>query len=153
MEPSGASRVVARVTALPCFQHVRWDPDAAELRRFAWWMLGGFAVLGSVAAWQAGGVGVGAMTLWSVGVALAASTRVRGLGRASYLGVYVLSGVIGYVVSRVVLTAIFYLVFTPIGLVLKVTGHDLLQRRRRPAQTMWVPHAPRRDRESYYRQF
>jgi hypothetical protein len=50
-----------------------------------------------------------------------------------------------------VLALIFYFVFLPIGLVLRVKGHDLL-RRRRPA-SMWLRHDQHRDPESYYRQF
>jgi hypothetical protein len=147
-----ASSVLAtRLTSLPCFQHVQWHPDRRELRRFALWMLGGFAVLGAVAAWRTGAVGLGPLVLWGVGLALAVSAFLPGLGRAAYLAVYLVSGVIGYVISRVVLALIFYLVFLPIGLVLRVKGHDLL-RRRRPA-SMWLRHDQHRDPESYYRQF
>jgi hypothetical protein len=91
--------------------------------------------------------------LWAVGVALAASAMVPGLGRVAYLAVYLISGVIGYGVSRGVLTAMFYLVFLPIGLALRLSGRDLLKLRRPAADTMWLPHAQRTDPDSYYRQF
>ena len=143
----------ARVSALPCFHHVHWHPDRAELRRFAWWMLGGFAILGGMAAWRMGAVGVAPLVVWGLGAALAASTLVPHLGRAAYLAVYLTSGVIGYVVSRVVLTAIFYLVFTPIGVALRVSQRDLLGARRPQGGSTWIRHQQRGTADSYYRQF
>lgn len=145
--------VVATIVSLPCFQHVRWHPARAELRQFAWWMLGGFAVLGSIGVWRAGAFGAGPLTLWAIGVALAASSFIPGLGRIAYLTVYLTSGAVGYLVSRLVLTLIFYLVFMPIGLLLRVRGRDLLQLGRPSGRSMWIRHDQRIKRDSYYRQF
>ena len=142
-----------RLTSLPCFQHIQWYPDRDELRRFAFWMLGGFALLGLVGVWRTGAVGMGPCIMWGLGVVLALSTLVPGLGRAAYLGVYLVSGILGYIVSRIVLALIFCLVFVPIGLALRVRGRDILQRGRPAAASMWLPHHQRQDPNSYYRQF
>ena len=147
------TRFATRLMALPCFQHVRWHPDRADLRSFALWMLGGFAVLGGMAAWRHGGLTTAPLVLWGIGVTLAVSTIAPPLGRMAYLAVYLSSGVIGYVVSRVVLTAIFYIVFTPIGLILRTSGRDLLGRRPRAGGSGWVRHTQRQTTDSYYRQF
>lgn len=48
--------------------------------------------------------------------------------------------VLGYVMTRVLLTAVFYLVVTPTGLVIRLLGKDPLQRRIDPeASTYWIP--------------
>lgn len=145
--------LVARIISLPCFQHVLWHPDRKELRRFAWWMLGGFAVLGGIGVWRTGAVGVGPLTLWATGLALAASSVIPALGRVAYLAVYLTSGAVGYVVSRIILTMIFYLVFTPIGLLLRARRRDLLQLGRPPGGSMWMPHRQQIQSDTYYRQF
>ena len=136
---------------LPCFEHICWNPDRAELRRFALAMLGGFGVLGLLAAWRGHGAGTTSLALWGVGLALAAAALAPGLGRAAYLGVYVPTGILGYGVSRVLLTAIFFLLFTPLALLLRLLGKDLLGLRRESAG--WLARQPAPDRESYYRQF
>ncbi|MCE9546058.1 MAG: hypothetical protein K8T25_11130 [Planctomycetia bacterium] len=74
--------------------------------------------------------------------------------RYIYLGWMYAVSPIGLVVSTVVLVAIFYLVLTPCGLVLRLFGYDPLRRKPQPdAKTYWLP----RDREiepsRYFRQF
>jgi hypothetical protein len=140
-----------RLSGLPALQHVNWDPDARELKRFAVAMLVGFGVIGGVFAIRAGGVTGLTLALWGAGLALAASTLARALGRKSYLAVYVVSGLIGAVVSRVILVLMFLLVFVPLGVLLRLTGKDFLGRK--PGATMWRKVDGERDAYSYYRQF
>jgi hypothetical protein len=142
-----------KFTRLPFFQHVNWRPDRAELRRFAAAMVIGFAVLGLLAAWRAGGFGQAAFTLWAAGVALALGALVPGLGRFFYLLVYVPTSVIGFVVSNVILTLIFYLVFTPLGLLLKLLGKDLLGLRPGGAAGNWRRLGGAKNSDRYYHQF
>ena len=142
-----------KITALPFFQHVKWQPDARELRRFAIAMLVGFFVLGALSTWRAKGIGTGAIVLWSIGAALAVAAFVPKLGRIAYLTVYLPTSIIGYVVSNVMLTLMFFLVITPLGIVLKLTGKDLLQQRRQNRTTQWTPVKETKTEDSYYRQF
>ena len=61
---------------------------------------------------------------------------------------------IGWVVSHVLLGAIFYLVFTPMGLVMRATGWDPMTRRFEPeAETYWIEREQFSDKERYFRQF
>jgi Saxitoxin biosynthesis operon protein SxtJ len=138
------------VSELPFFRHVNWRPDAKELRRFAVAMLIGFAVLGSLAAWRAGGVDTGAVVLWSIGVVLAVAAFIPKLGRVAYLAVYLPTSIIGYVVSTVILTLMFFLVITPLGILLRLIGKDFLQQQRR---NCWTPVTRVKNEDSYYRQF
>ena len=142
-----------KFTQLPFFQHINWRPDRAELRRFAVAMLIGFAGLGMLAAWRASGFGKGTLALWLIGLALAAGACVPGLGRFVYLLVYLPTSVIGYVVSSVVLTLIFYFVFTPLGLLLRLLGYDLLQLHAQRAQSNWCRRSDVKQADSYYHQF
>jgi hypothetical protein len=142
-----------KLRALPFFQHVNWRPDARELRRFAIAMLIGFALLGLLAAWRAGGVSTTSIVLWSAGVFLAVAAFVPKLGRIAYLGVYLPTSIIGYVVSNVILTLMFFLVITPLGIILRLMGKDFLQQRRQKQKTQWMPVKGAKSEDSYYRQF
>lgn len=142
-----------KVSALPFFQHVNWRPDARELRRFALAMLVGFSLLGLLAAWRGGGVTTTSMVLWGIGLFLAAAALVPGLGRVAYLAVYLPTSIIGFVVSNVILTAIFFLVITPLGIILRLMGKDFLQQRQQKQTTQWLPIKGAKSEDSYYRQF
>ena len=142
-----------KLKALPFFQHVKWQPDARELRRFAIAMLVGFFVLGVLSAWRAKAIGTASIVLWSAGAILAVATFVPKLGRIAYLAVYLPTSIIGYVVSNVMLTLMFFLVITPLGIIMKLMGKDLLQQRRPNRTTQWTPVKETKNEDSYYRQF
>lgn len=142
-----------KTTTLPFFQHVKWRPDATELRRFAIAMLIGFFVLGALSAWRARGIGTGSVVLWTTGASLAVAAFIPKLGRIAYLAVYLPTSIIGYVVSNVMLTLMFFLVVTPLGIVMKLMGKDVLQQRRPDRTTQWTPVKETRTEDSYYRQF
>ena len=141
------------LTTLPFFQHIKWRPDARELRRFAVAMLIGFTVLGLLSAWRAKGIGTASIVLWSIGVFLAVAAFVPGFGRIAYLGVYLPTSIIGYVVSNVLLALLFFIVITPLGLILRLMGKDLLQLRRPRERTGWMSVKEVKTEDSYYRQF
>ena len=138
---------------LSCFQHVQWDPDRKELLKFARAMIVGFAVIGLLVAWRRHELVTSTFVLWSIGAALAAISLVPVLGKFAYLAVYVPTGIVGFVVSRVILTIIFFLFFVPLGILLKLNGKDLLHSRRNTGGTEWIAHSGARDRKSFYRQF
>jgi hypothetical protein len=54
--------------------------------------------------------------------------------------------ILGRVNTAVLLFLVFYLVLTPLGLVLRLLGRDELRRRRAPEDSMWVPY-PERNRD------
>ena len=54
-------------------------------------------------------------------------------------GVLALSMILGAIVSTILLTVLFYLVVTPIGLLAQVTGKDFLSRKLEPgAASYWI---------------
>jgi hypothetical protein len=61
---------------------------------------------------------------------------------------------IGWVVSQLMLALMFYLVLTPIALVFRLRGRDVLQRRPAPGRsTFWLPKRMPTDVRSYFRQY
>jgi ABC-type uncharacterized transport system permease subunit len=74
--------------------------------------------------------------------------------RKIYVGWMLAVFPIGWLVGTAVLTAIYYLVFTPIGLLLRATGRDPLGRRfDRAATTYWSARPSAADKARYFRQF
>ena len=86
-------------------------------------------------------------------MALAVAAFVPKMGRIAYLAVYLPTSIIGYVVSNVLLALMFFVVITPLGIILKLMGKDVLQQRRQKRTTQWTPVKETKNEESYYRQF
>src|SRR5262249_18312796 len=59
---------------------------------------------------------------------------------------------IGWVVSTLVLAVLFYGVFTPLGLVFRASGRDVLTRRRAQVDSYWSPKPAARTAREYFRQ-
>jgi hypothetical protein len=95
---------------------------------------------------------------WTMAIAILAIV-VGGVGlvaprlmRPIYTGWMVAAFPIGWTVSRVVLGAIFFLVITPIAWAFRLTGRDVLQRRRRSPATYWMDKRQSGGAAEYFRQ-
>lgn len=141
------------LTELQCFQRVQWRPDSRELRRFAIAMLVGFFALGLIATWRNSNVSRGALVFWSVGLGLAVAALIPGVGRAAYLLIYVPTSLVGYVISKIILALMFFLVFVPLAIILRSLGKDILRLRPRQNRAIWTRTKQREDPDRYYRQF
>ncbi len=140
-----------------------FNPGARTLRQFGLIALVAFPLLGGVCYWRGGLLG------FDFGDAtLATSLVLAGLGLVSgtlswlaprairplYVGLLVITAPIGFVLSYVILGVLFYLVITPLALILRLVGYDPLKREfEREAETYWVEVEPRASKESYFRQF
>jgi hypothetical protein len=61
---------------------------------------------------------------------------------------------LGWLVSQVMLLALFAIVITPVALLFKVSGRDRLWRKRQPERpTYWKPKTPVDDVRRYLRQY
>ncbi len=141
------------VAALPFFRHITWEPDARELRRFAVAMLVGFSLVGLFSTWRSGGIATASIILWGVGLVLAFAAFIPHLNRLTYLAVYLPASIMGYVVSHVMLALMFFFVITPLGVVLRLMGKDLLQLGGNREQSRWNRVNGVKNEDSYYRQF
>jgi hypothetical protein len=129
------------------------NPSPRTLRQFSL-AAGVFAaVVGYMALHRSGSLTTAGL-IWATGAAIAAI----GLARPSWVRVIYLclsyaTAPIGIVVSLVVLGIVYYVVVTPIGVMMRLLGRDPMQRRADPdAETYW-----RQRKESpserYFRQF
>ncbi len=143
---------------------INWHPKRRELRRFG---LAALVVFGGLGAWawfgsrlfgfevSPGTAPLAAGVLWVAAAAcgLLAAAWPRGLGPL-YVVLSLVAWPIGWVVSHVLLAAVFYGVVTPVGLVMRLIGRDPLQRRFDPdAETYWTRREPAADITRYFRQF
>lgn len=130
------------------------NPSARNLLWFGG-MLGLFlAIVGAMAWWRFHAPGV-AQGFWiAAAVLVVAYYAIPPLRKPLYLGWMYAAFPIGFVMSYVILAATYYLVITPIGLALRLCGHDPLDRRLdRSAKSYWRPHSPAADSRRYFRQF
>jgi hypothetical protein len=127
-------------------------PTRPMLRQFAAvWIV----VFGGLAAWRAWG---GVVDAWTIGLAVGAVV-IGGAGlalpaviRPVFTGWMIAVFPIGWIVSNVILAVIFYLVFTPIALVFRIAGRDVLGRRRRTQASYWAAKDAATSDDQYLRQ-
>lgn len=65
-----------------------------------------------------------------------------------------LAAVLSYVMTRVILALVFFLIVTPIGVVKRLSGWDPLSRRSGSSESYWRPYAERqRDTRHYEKMY
>jgi hypothetical protein len=126
------------------------SPDVRLLRQFGWiaFVVG---LLLATFVWD----GWPAIVALAVGAFSAAASVIRpSFNRPLFVGLSIVTYPIGFVVSTVVLMVLFYGVVTPIGLLLRMCGHDPLTRAiDRRARSYWSPAPPARPNQDYFRQY
>lgn len=131
------------------------NPTHRELRQFAGiWLPAAMAVLAWMAwkKFEAPNVAIGMLS--AAGVLAALGLVWPALVRVVWIVWMVAVFPIGWVVSHLLLAAIYYLCITPIGLALRMFGVDPMQRKfDRAAATYWIPREPKTDKASYFKQF
>lgn len=128
------------------------DPSPKDLRLFAtlWlFFFSGFATL----AWHHSNP-TGAVTLFGLALLVGLIGWIKPPAiRLLYVGSVYVTFPIGFVFSHVILAFVYYLVITPIGLLMRLLGRDPLQRRFDPAlKTYWEPKTTKRPPADYLRQ-
>jgi hypothetical protein len=134
------------------WKDIPFDATPTMLRRFG--AVGSLLVL-LAAAWQfwhdrwlIGGALLGVSLLFAVFVLL----WPRAL-RPVFVGMMVATFPINWVVSHLVLAVIFYCVFTPVALLFRLVGRDVLARHAGAARdSYWSPKAGAEGVRSYFRQ-
>ena len=130
------------------------DPSRRELHWFGGIFGIFFGLIGGLIWWRFDAPGV-TRVLWvgaaTILVFFYAFPKIR---RPVYLGWMYASFPIGWVVSHTILALIYYLLFTPMGLLMRLFNRDTMQRRfDRSGKTYWVPHNPQGDPGRYFQQF
>ena len=129
-------------------------PTERMLRQFAaMWIV----FFGGIAAWQQ--FVLHRPTLALVLAVLAGTVGPLGIAwpraiKPVFVGWMALAYPIGWVVSRIVLGSIFYLLFTPVSWAFRLIGRDALELKSRPtATTYWHSWPKASDKSTYLRQF
>jgi hypothetical protein len=133
---------------------IQFDPPRKVLRQFAGLCLiffGGWALWEILGRGRTGFGGVLALLAVTIGpLGLIRPEWVRFI----YVGWMVLAFPIGWTISQLILLAMFFGLFTPIGLTFRLLGRDTLRRARRPElESYWEPKPASTDLRRYFKQF
>ncbi|HEY2773377.1 MAG TPA: SxtJ family membrane protein [Candidatus Binatia bacterium] len=132
---------------------INWNPTRKELRQFGFLCLGFFGLI-AAGRYHRGGL----TTSVEVFAALAAAGGILGaaapqLLKRVYVGWMVAVFPIGWTVSHLLLGFIYFFVLTPVGIVIRLLGHDPMNRSfDRSAQSYWIIHE-QAPVARYFRQF
>jgi Saxitoxin biosynthesis operon protein SxtJ len=134
---------------------IRWNPDRQFLRQFAALLIVFFGVIGAHQYFGRGATTAG-LVLWAVGLVLGVLGLVLpAVARVIYLGWMCALFPVAWVVWHALLVLVYYVVLTPIGVVMRLCGRDPLERAFEPeATTYWKRRpAPPGGVARYFRQF
>lgn len=134
---------------------INWNPSTRDLKQFGTiWLPALLTLFGGMAYFYAQTPGV-AVTFWAVAGLAAITGFVSPTAiRPAFVGIMCLTFPIGFVVSHAIFLSVFYLVVTPIGLLMRLAGRDAMQRTLDPsADTYWHPYTQETNQSRYLRQF
>ena len=133
---------------------VNWDPPRRQLRQFAVLFLIFIGGLGTVLYFKDKPLIISEI-LWNLSwVVCLAGLIYPPLVRPVYVAMMAVALPIGFVVSTILMVIIYYLILTPIGLVMRLFGYDPL--RMRPVAgtgSLWIERPPASDVRRYFRQY
>ena len=111
------------------------SPVKKDLRNLGLVFLVAFGIIGGIVLWRGGPSGpywIGAGVLFGLwGLAWPAGLK------PVYRLWMTLAIILGFFVSRILLGLIFYLVVTPIGLIMRLIGKDLLDQKMKDRDSYW----------------
>ncbi|MCB9894067.1 MAG: hypothetical protein H6839_06455 [Planctomycetes bacterium] len=131
------------------------NPSTRQLRTFGaiWFPL--FCGMIGLAAWRA----TYSDLAWIIAGSIAGLSVLLALGipkalKPLFIGLMIVSFPIGWVVSHVLIALVYYVVITPLGLLLRLFGKDPMSRRMDPgASTYWVSLREPASKSNYFRQY
>lgn len=118
------------------------------LMPLAFGLIGGFALTGAPPMTVA-------IVTWGIGAAMAVLVWIAPApARVIYIGWMSAAEPIGWTMTNVIMAIVYYLVLTPIALLMQLVGHDPMQRKLDPsATTYWIKRDPPSDMKRYFKQF
>ncbi len=130
-------------------------PGRKELQRFsAIWLPAFLAALGVVLFRRSHALPI-SLILWLAALlSIGAGLIAPGLTRPVYLALNIVALPFGWVISHAILLFVYFLVITPIGLMLRLLGRDSLGSSfDRTAKSYWHPRKPSGALDRRFRQF
>jgi hypothetical protein len=127
-------------------------PSVKLLRQFAGLCLIVFGTVGALSLWRGRATTlVIALVASGAAVGLVGLVRPRAI-RWIYSGWMIAVFPIGWVVSRLMLAALFYLIFTPVALVFRLIRRDALRLRQEGVASDWARKPGVTSADQYFRQ-
>jgi hypothetical protein len=135
------------------WSEVTAPPSTRTLRQFAALFLIVFTVVAGLRLWR-GETGTLTIAIAVTGVTVGLVGLARpGAIRYVYTGWMIAAFPIGWTISRIIVTALFYLVFTPFAFAFRLFGRDALRLHRHTRTTYWMKTDGAEPPERYYGQF
>ncbi len=132
---------------------IEHHPTRRQLNVFGLVWLVFFGILGGVVA-SRGRSPVAAGACWLAAVVVPAiGWLAPRFMRVVYLGMAYAAYPVGFVISHVLLAAVYYLLLTPMAVVMRVFGYDPMCRRfDSDVRSYWVPREAEKEPARYFRQ-
>ena len=133
---------------------IKWNPTARELRVFGILLFLIFGLFGAWLIWEGNSLAlvasVSAIALFGGILGAMWPEFLRPLYRLWMALVFP----VGWVVSHLILALVFFCILTPIGLMMRLTGHDPLKLKYdRQRASYWSERPAQADDSRYFRQF
>lgn len=142
------------------FEEINWRPDRGDIKIFGRTLIIGGAILLSIATLYlflctapAQAANVFQMIFAMIIVIGVIAYLIPGISKPFYLVWFFVGACMGTVVSNLIFLLFYYLFFTPIAWVVRVSGRDPLALRRRADDSLWEAHKEVDDPKRYYRQY
>ncbi len=131
------------------------NPTRRALRWFgALWFPGFFAIVGAIVLHGTGSLAAAGITWGGALLIAAAGLLSPRFMRVVYVGWMRAVYPIGWLISHLMLAVTFYLVITPIGLLMRLVRRDALKLRSGGSgPTYWTPYEPDERASRYFQQF
>lgn len=143
------------------FKEINWKPDSTELRKFAWSLIVGFPCLASF-LFLAQGIRTHALPaahlflmLGGIGAGVGlVCLLISPMAKLLYPIWHFLAACIGIVMANLILMVLFFGLFAPMGLFMRLVGRDPLNLKwKRSAASHWKDAPPPPPASQYLRQF
>lgn len=137
------------------FVEINWHPKQKQLQNFGKIALIATAVISLLLYMLKGTAIQWALIIFAVGLIIFLSSIISlRLTRGIYVVLTAVTFPIGLVVSFTLLTAFYFLLLAPLGLLFRLTGRDVLGRKFDPtAESYWQQRKPPESSEYYFHQF
>jgi hypothetical protein len=134
---------------------INWNPKPKELRNFGVIALIALALI-SILLYLLKGIGIQWIILLnSLSLAIFLSSIISfKLTKIIYLGLTLVTLPIGWMMSFLILTIFYFLLLTPLALIFRLAGRDLLNRKFDPtADSYWLRRTGPDKMDRYFHQF
>ncbi|MCK5175187.1 MAG: hypothetical protein KAR47_17470 [Planctomycetes bacterium] len=126
--------------------------EKTELRKFVVTIAIALSLLGAIAAWRGRGYALWLFIFTAVFLSVGLLAP-KTLGPV-YVGWMAMAKMMGYVMTRVILTVLFYLVVTPVSITAKLFGKSFLDLKfDKNADSYWIERKSEPEKGDYEKQF